>query len=66
MGHDCTGQLLNVRHTQAPDALILTLGRDGVPHQEVTLDSATDLRSALAALRAHSPIDRRGRDYEDH
>lgn len=54
VGRDCTGQLLGVRRTQALDTIVLMLGREGVCHQEVTLDSATDLRSALDALRADS------------
>ena len=65
-GRDCTGQLLRVRRTQAPDTLELTLGREGISHQEVMLDSTTDLRSALDALRADSPTDRKGPDSWDH
>ncbi|ATG53795.1 hypothetical protein CFK41_02625 [Brachybacterium ginsengisoli] len=54
VGRDCTGDVLGVRLTgsSTSETAVIRLGRRGVTHQEVRLDSCTDLPAALSALRA--------------
>ncbi|WP_422114624.1 hypothetical protein [Brachybacterium sp. UNK5269] len=64
VGQDSTGEVVGVHRERTPyaEAAVIRLGRRGVAHQEVRLDSSADLRSALDALDADLRPDREGRD----
>lgn len=68
VGRDCTGEILGVRHTRtaASETTVIRLGHRGVVHQEVSLDSPADLRTALEALRGGKTRYPNGWNSEDY
>lgn len=71
VGEDSTGEIVSVHRerTSTSATAVILLGREGIVHQEVSLDASTDLTSALGALGAlgaDALDDRGGRDREDH
>jgi hypothetical protein len=67
VGQDSTGQIVSVHRerTATSETAVIRLGREGVVHQEVSLDASADLTSALDALDADALEGRGGRDRED-
>jgi len=67
VGRDCTEEILGVgvARTTTSETAVVRLGRDGVTHQEVRLDSLDDLCTALRVLGDRAADRHQGRGRED-